>query len=64
MECPKCGQLTGVADSRPLENNTKIRRRRKCDQCRFVFTTYETSEEYQTHLSQLKRKLETIKRLL
>lgn len=42
MKCPKC--LVGdsrVIDSRPVEDNNSIRRRRECESCHFRFTTYE-----------------------
>ena len=42
MKCPRC--LSGdskVIDSRPVEENNSIRRRRECESCHFRFTTYE-----------------------
>ncbi|MBQ8687807.1 MAG: transcriptional repressor NrdR [Ruminococcus sp.] len=43
MRCPFCGEKdTRVLDSRPAE--TKIRRRRECEQCQKRFTTYEVVE--------------------
>ncbi len=45
MKCPYCGSEDGkVIDSRPAEDNTAIRRRRECNDCRRRFTTYETLE--------------------
>lgn len=45
MKCPFCGQdNTRVVDSRPVEDNNAIRRRRMCDACRKRFTTYEKLE--------------------
>lgn len=42
MQCPKCGHDdTKVIDSRMSGVGEAIRRRRKCDQCDFRFTTYE-----------------------
>lgn len=42
MKCPYCGNLdTRVIDSRPVEDNNSIRRRRCCDECGKRFTTYE-----------------------
>jgi len=42
MKCPFCGYLdTKVNDSRALEENTVIRRRRLCDACGERFTTFE-----------------------
>ena len=45
MKCPFCGYFdTKVIDSRPTDDNSKIRRRRECIQCEKRFTTYETIE--------------------
>lgn len=45
MKCPFCSRLnTKVIDSRPVEDNTGIRRRRGCDGCGKRFTTYEKVE--------------------
>ena len=45
MGC-RCGApLTGVLDSRPIENGSRIRRRRMCGACGHRFTTYEISQE-------------------
>lgn len=45
MKCPFCGQdNTRVVDSRPVEDNNAIRRRRMCDVCHKRFTTYEKLE--------------------
>ena len=42
MRCPYCGsEDTRVSDSRPVEENNSIRRRRVCDACKRRFTTYE-----------------------
>jgi len=42
MHCPKCNKTdTKVIDSRLLPEGQSIRRRRKCEQCDFRFTTYE-----------------------
>ncbi len=42
MKCPFCGMdNTRVIDSRPVEDNSCIRRRRSCDKCGRRFTTYE-----------------------
>lgn len=46
MRCPYCGKDgTRVIDSRPVEENNSIRRRRICDECGRRFTTYETIEK-------------------
>lgn len=45
MKCPYCGNSdTRVIDSRPVEDNNSIRRRRCCDECGKRFTTYEKIE--------------------
>ena len=45
MKCPFCNQdNTRVVDSRPVDDNTAIRRRRMCDACGKRFTTYENVE--------------------
>ena len=45
MRCPFCGYSESkVIDSRPAEEETTIRRRRECLECRKRFTTYETME--------------------
>ena len=45
MRCPFCNQdNTRVVDSRPVDDNNAIRRRRMCDACGKRFTTYEKVE--------------------
>ena len=45
MKCPYCGNIeTKVTDSRPVEENNSIRRRRACDECGKRFTTFEKIE--------------------
>ena len=45
MKCPYCNQdNTHVVDSRPVDENTAIRRLRMCDECGKRFTTYEKVE--------------------
>lgn len=45
MKCPFCNKdNTKVLDSRPLEENNSIRRRRQCEHCGMRFTTYEKVE--------------------
>lgn len=42
MKCPFCGNSdTKVSDSRAMDDNTAIRRRRLCEACGERFTTYE-----------------------
>lgn len=45
MKCPYCGNPdTRVVDSRPVDDNSSIRRRRVCDDCGKRFTSYERIE--------------------
>lgn len=45
MKCPSCHNLdTKVIDSRTLEENIAIRRRRECEKCEFRFSTVEEVE--------------------
>ena len=45
MKCPYCSQEnTRVVDSRPVDEDNSIRRRRVCDYCGRRFTTYEKIE--------------------
>ena len=42
MKCPFCGASdTKVVDTRTMEDNSVIRRRRFCPECSERFTTYE-----------------------
>ncbi|MBE3127018.1 MAG: transcriptional repressor NrdR, partial [Candidatus Atribacteria bacterium] len=42
MKCPYCGYYdTGVIESRHIENELVVRRRRICKKCNKRFTTYE-----------------------
>ncbi|MCD7797133.1 MAG: transcriptional regulator NrdR [Clostridiales bacterium] len=46
MKCPFCGYgESKVIDSRPTEENERIRRRRECLRCSKRFTTYEIIED-------------------
>ena len=46
MRCPACQHNgTRVVDSRPVDDNKEIRRRRECEACAFRFTTFEKIEE-------------------
>lgn len=46
MRCPTCGCTDSrVIDSRPVDGNDAIRRRRECTQCGMRFTTYERRED-------------------
>lgn len=45
MKCPFCDfDGSKVIDSRPVEDNSMIRRRRECERCKKRFTTYERIE--------------------
>lgn len=45
MKCPYCGRIDSkVIDSRPTDEDTRIRRRRECLECGRRFTTYEIVE--------------------
>ncbi|PIV90475.1 transcriptional regulator NrdR [Candidatus Gracilibacteria bacterium CG17_big_fil_post_rev_8_21_14_2_50_48_13] len=45
MKCPKCAQTDSrVIDSRTIQEDKVIRRRRACDACGFRFTTFERVE--------------------
>lgn len=45
MQCPKCqSSQTKVLDSRSVDDETSIRRRRECIQCGYRFNTYERIE--------------------
>ena len=45
MKCPFCGFTDSkVIDSRPTDENERIRRRRECNSCGKRFTTYEIIE--------------------
>ena len=45
MRCPYCSHdNTRVIDSRPVEENNSIKRRRVCDECGKRFTTFEKVE--------------------
>ena len=45
MKCPFCGYTDSqVIDSRPTDEDSRIRRRRECRKCGKRFTTYETVE--------------------
>ncbi|MFC4409819.1 transcriptional regulator NrdR [Chungangia koreensis] len=46
MKCPACHHNgTRVVDSRPVDENKSIRRRRECESCAYRFTTFEKVEE-------------------
>lgn len=46
MKCPFCGcDESRVIDSRPTDENERIRRRRECIECGKRFTTYEIIED-------------------
>ena len=46
MKCPACGcEKSQVIDSRPVEENNSIKRRRECLKCKARFTTYEIIDQ-------------------
>ncbi len=46
MRCPSCQHNgTRVVDSRPVDDNKSIRRRRECEACGYRYTTFEKVEE-------------------
>lgn len=46
MNCPKCEERNAVVmDSRENKKQSYVRRRRKCTECKFLFTTYEGWDE-------------------
>ena len=48
MKCPYCGSPDSkVIDSRSIEENSSIRRRRECNNCQARFNTFETVETIQ-----------------
>ena len=48
MKCPYCSYSDSkVIDSRPVEENNSIRRRRECLECHARFTTYEIIDIFQ-----------------
>ena len=48
MKCPYCGSPDSkVIDSRSIEENSSIRRRRECLKCQARFNTFETVETIQ-----------------
>lgn len=49
MQCPFCHQDTDsrVVESRAIDDNTGIRRRRECLSCQKRFTTYERIKEWE-----------------
>ncbi len=48
MKCPHCGyEDSKVIDSRPVDENSSIKRRRECLSCCARFTTFETVETVQ-----------------
>lgn len=48
MRCPSCSsEDIKVVDSRPVEDNNSIRRRRECLVCHNRFTTYEVIDAFQ-----------------
>lgn len=55
MTCPKCGGETGVYETRPTTFN-RFRRRRKCLDCGFRFTTYEEAKNKELDAEAIREK--------
>lgn len=63
MKCPYCNYgESKVVDSRPSEDNGKIRRRRECLNCSKRFTTYEIIESVPIMVIKKDRTRETFSR--
>lgn len=63
MKCPYCNYgESKVVDSRPSEDNGKIRRRRECLKCGKRFTTYEIIESVPIMVIKKDRTRETFSR--
>ena len=63
MKCPFCGYTESkVIDSRPTDENERIRRRRECIQCSKRFTTYETIEDVPVNVIKKDRSREVFDR--
>lgn len=54
MNCPNCGGMTKVLDSRPNEDSTK--RRRECLDCKQRFSTVEIDADYYETLKPIDKK--------
>jgi len=52
VTCPKCGGDTTVADSRRSEAGDSVRRRRRCLECNFRFSTLEIDVDYYDQIMQ------------
>lgn len=64
MNCPYCKkQLTEVINSRPTKHNTQVWRRRKCQNCREIFTTHETIDLSHIHVLKKSGKSEVFSRM-
>lgn len=65
MTCPECDcKDTQVLDSRPRGFGNMIRRRRRCLECEFRFTTYEVNETYLNQLEHGRQTLRQFSRLM
>ena len=54
MNCPKCGAVARVYDSRPFDDHTW--RRRKCVECKHKFTTVEIDGDYYAEMKPIDKK--------
>ncbi len=63
MRCPSCGYSdTKVIDSRPVDGESSIRRRRECISCHNRFTTYERTGDPQLLITKSDGSVETYNR--
>ena len=62
MDCPKCKKSNiSVIDSRDVDDKT-VRRRRKCENCQYRFTTYERVEPAKLSVTKRSGDLEPFER--
>lgn len=56
MICPRCGDGRAVIkDTRDVDSG-EVKRFRKCDNCRYIFHTYEITEDEYFDLIRIRRK--------
>ncbi len=57
MRCPLCQKPDmRVIDSRLVEENNQVRRRRECSACNERFTTYESVREFRKAIPRLEER--------
>ena len=62
MLCPLCHAETKVVDSRSVNSDMMVRRRRECTSCQFRFTTHEQIELLDVQVIKKDGSLETYRR--